>query len=175
MKKFRGRAKVNVIFWIFCFVEGEDALEERQFFVMGEEMRGKRSCNVARQFFVVCILQRRLFRLARHATHYKKYNLGKRRDERFILNCLLLFGFAAASVELRNNYDWYHVDCDGGESGQEIDWISAGCDWWLFGHGVIECMVWCGGHNFFFYCKLFQAFRAVPKIGSIFTTNFWKR
>ena len=27
----------------------------------------------------------------------------------------------------------------------------------------------------FFPSKLFQAFRAVPKIGSIFTTNFWKR
>ena len=60
----------------------------------------------------------------------KKYNVGERRDERFyFLSCLLLFGFAAASVELRNYYDWYHVDCDGGESGQEIDWKSAGCDW----------------------------------------------
>ena len=48
VKKFRGRAKVDVIFWIVCFVEGEDALEERQFFVMGEEMRGKRTRHVAR-------------------------------------------------------------------------------------------------------------------------------
>ena len=33
MKKFRGRAKVNVMFWIFRFVERENASEEIRSFV----------------------------------------------------------------------------------------------------------------------------------------------
>ena len=32
-----------------------------------------------------------------------------------------------------------------------------------------------GSFEIFSSTKLFQAFRAVPKIGSIFNTNFWKR
>ena len=51
VKKFRGRAKVNVLFWIFRFVkrfvEGENTSEERHSFVMRDESHGKK-----RQFIV---------------------------------------------------------------------------------------------------------------------------
>ena len=46
VKKFRGAAKVDVIFWISRFVEGENTSEERHSMVMREEARGKREhCN----------------------------------------------------------------------------------------------------------------------------------
>ena len=41
MKKFRGGAQVNVIFWISCFVEGENMSEERHSFVV----RDKSQCE----------------------------------------------------------------------------------------------------------------------------------
>ena len=45
MKKFRRRAKVDVMFWISRFVERENASEERDSFVVREEERDKRGCN----------------------------------------------------------------------------------------------------------------------------------
>ena len=64
MKKFRRGAKVDVMFWIFCFVERENASEEICSFV---ETCGKRGCR-----FDVCSLCG-LFRFASGHDEWKVF------------------------------------------------------------------------------------------------------
>ena len=69
VKKFGGRAKVNVMFWIWRGVERENTSEERHSFVVRNEARCKK-----RQFVVddggghvqCCCCRRCFFRFTRH-------------------------------------------------------------------------------------------------------------